>query len=287
MLFLQFNSSPQTVQAQEHFKQPAQPDRQFFLVASETQRWQILPNIFVTSKLVILIILPHDIHVSPRWSIFLVEIPNYGWLNQNTWEDRARFAFPISLNACECQSFSEIQCVAYCGPANVKGYEIKTQVFAHQGEVVCPANTKVVSCSMKNTERKFSKEFFKKFAPSADGSSCLCYDYWEGVCGAICVTLPIEYEIVSSFGHGNVLAECPVEKSLLGCGVMAKQQMPPEEKPSYNVGSKPDTCSCSSSSGVTCYAICFKWHNNPGKLWILILRQDFDKSIKFITNVLF
>ncbi len=66
MLFLQFNSSPQTVQAQEHFKQPAQPDRQFFLVASETQRWQILPNIFVTSKLVILIILPHDIHVSPR-----------------------------------------------------------------------------------------------------------------------------------------------------------------------------------------------------------------------------
>ena len=176
---------------------------------------------------------------------------------QGTWEDRSRYAFPVSSNACECQSFSEIQCVAYCGPSNVLGYEIKTEIFQRNGEVSCPTGKKVVSCSMKNTPQKFSREAFKKFAPSADGTSCLCYDYLEGVCGAICVSLPNEHDVIPNFGVGNVLAECPAGKTVLGCGVMAKHQNPPEEKPSYSV-SMPNSCLCSSSSGVTCYALCFK-----------------------------
>ncbi len=176
---------------------------------------------------------------------------------QDTWEDRSRYAFPISSDACECQSFSEISCVAYCGPAKALGYEIKTGIFERNGEVSCPAGKKVVSCSMKNTVRKFSTEPFKKFAPSHGGTSCLCYDHLEGVCGAICVSLPTEHEIISNFGVGNVLAECPAGKTVLGCGVMAKHQNPPEEKPSYSV-SMPNSCLCSSSSGVTCYALCFK-----------------------------
>ncbi len=176
---------------------------------------------------------------------------------QDTWEDRSRYAFPVSSNACECQSFSEIQCVAYCGPAQALGYEIKTEIFQVNGQVSCSAGKKVVSCSMKNTARKFSTEAFKKFAPSDDGTSCLCYDNLEGVCGAVCVSLPTEHEIIPNFGVGNVLAECPAGKTVLGCGVMSKHQNPPEEKPSYSV-SMPNSCLCSSTSGVTCYALCFK-----------------------------
>jgi len=111
---------------------------------------------------------------------------------------------------------------------------------------------------MKNADKKPSEEVFKQFFPSDDGNSCHCYDYYGGICSAICIDTPPNHKVISNNGNGTINAQCPKEQTLLGCGKKAQLNDPADGTPSYSVN-MPDSCFCSSTSGVTCYAMCSNW----------------------------
>ena len=93
---------------------------------------------------------------------------------------------------------------------------MKRKLFsAGTATVSCSSGKKVLGCHIFG-----GSDNWKSFYPSLDGQSCNCYDSINGgQCVATCASGIADHEVVSLYGRIVVLAQCPIGKSILGCGL--------------------------------------------------------------------
>ena len=113
-----------------------------------------------------------------------------------------RSAKPINSTTCECYDFFGIECTAWCTTASLD-FEIASLRSKGTFNVTCPRQKWVLGCHIDSTTfSNGNHEEWKSFYPSADGHSCICYDYFGASCIAACATNIKNYKI-STFNIGR------------------------------------------------------------------------------------
>ena len=78
--------------------------------------------------------------------------------------------------------------------------------------------------------------------------------------------LMLDYEIVMVQGRVVVSAQCPVGKTVLGCGLKPNSGKGPEAFRTMRIQNL-DNCVCYDYYGTTCYAVCGKFTTGKVRIW--------------------
>jgi len=97
--------------------------------------------------------------------------------------------------------------------------------------VSCASGKKVLGCHIAGGSDKWISSY-----PSLDGQSCNCFDSINGgQCIATCADGIVEHEVVSLQGSIVVLVQCPIGKTILGCGLQPDNIKGPGKSQSWGL----------------------------------------------------
>ena len=185
---------------------------------------------------------------------------NYASIYGNSYEAYQGFK-PVSSNTCECYNFFGMTCAARCVNYTVPEFEIIISYGTGVVQASCPTGKAVLGCHINPIQIVDKFDAWRKWYPSDNGSSCICFDKVQAECYATCASDIKDYEIASAFGAAsNSVASCKIAGNVvLGCGHQA------EYTSHYVIWTKmliynETSCLCISSYKSTCYAICGKFY---------------------------
>jgi len=114
---------------------------------------------------------------------------------------------------------------------------------------------KLLSCSMGNTQFKFSERF--RSVKPINSTTCECYDDTHARCIAWCTMLPINnFEIVESNSSGIFTVSCPFGKKVLGCHIDPMMYSGGDTIRDFYPTNNGTNCMCSDVVAANCIATC-------------------------------